>query len=129
MLAKVAPVLKTCKKHLGTPTKKHLGRRSTWGHPQPEVILPSLTPLVFERFLPILTLWLSPNSSPGHAREPFALASGINRVPLDLAPGTNKPVSRDTHRPEASPPSLTLLVFERFLPSLTLWLSPNCCFD
>ena len=35
---------------------------STWGHPQPEVISPSLTPLVFERFLPILTLWLSPNS-------------------------------------------------------------------
>ena len=35
---------------------------STWGHPQPEVILPSLIPLVFERFLPILTLWLSPNS-------------------------------------------------------------------
>ena len=63
----------------------------------------------------------------GHAREPFALASGINRVPLDLAPGTKKPVSRDTHKPEAIPPSLTLLVFERFLPSLTLWLSPNCC--
>ena len=35
---------------------------STWGHPQPEVILPSLIPLVFERFLPISTLWLSPNS-------------------------------------------------------------------
>ena len=39
-------------------------RDSTWGHPQPEVILPSLIPLVFERFLPILTLWLSPNSVP-----------------------------------------------------------------
>ena len=37
---------------------------STWVHPQPEVILPSLIPLVFERFLPILTLWLSPNSRP-----------------------------------------------------------------
>ena len=48
-------------------------------------------------------------------------------MPLDLAPGTKKPVSRDTHKPEAIPPSLTLLVFERFLPSLTLWLSPNCC--
>ena len=47
-------------------------------------------------------------------------------MPLDLAPGTKKPVSRDTHKPEAIPPSLTLLVFERFLPSLTLWLSPNC---
>ena len=39
-------------------------RNSTWGHPQPEVILPSLIPLVFERFLPISTLWLSPNSPP-----------------------------------------------------------------
>ena len=36
---------------------------STWGHPKPEVILPSLTLLVFERFFPVLTLWLSPNSS------------------------------------------------------------------
>ena len=56
---------------------------STWGHPwgpqtsqarapreiapraptKPEAILPSLTPLVFERFLPSLTLWLSPNCS------------------------------------------------------------------
>ena len=33
----------------------------------------------------------------------------------------------DTHQPEAIPASLTPLVFERFLPSLTLWLSPNCC--
>ena len=34
---------------------------------------------------------------------------------------------RDTHKPEAILLSLTPLVFERFLPSLTLWLSPNCC--
>ena len=33
---------------------------------------------------------------------------------------------RDTHKPEAILLSLTPLVFERFLPSLTLWLSPNC---
>ena len=33
---------------------------------------------------------------------------------------------RDTHKPEAILLSLTLLVFERFLPSLTLWSSPNC---
>ena len=40
------------------------------------------------------------------------------------APGdTHQP----TNQPEAIPPSLTPLVFERFLPSLTLWLSPNCC--
>ena len=37
---------------------------STWVHPQPEVILPSLIPLVFERFLPISTLSLSPNVLP-----------------------------------------------------------------
>ena len=30
---------------------------------------------------------------------------------------------RDTHKPEAILLSLTPLVFERFLPSLTLWLS------
>ena len=35
-------------------------------------------------------------------------------------------VPRDTHKSEAIPPSLTLLVFEHFLPSSTLWLSPNC---
>ena len=33
---------------------------------------------------------------------------------------------RDTQKPEAILLSLTPLVFERFLPSLTLWLSPNC---
>ena len=33
---------------------------------------------------------------------------------------------RDTHKPEAILLSLTPLVFERFLPSLTLWLYPNC---
>ena len=33
---------------------------------------------------------------------------------------------RDPHKPEAILLSLTPLVFERFLPSLTLWLSPNC---
>ena len=33
---------------------------------------------------------------------------------------------RDTHKPEAILLSLTPFVFERFLPSLTLWLSPNC---
>ena len=33
---------------------------------------------------------------------------------------------RDTHKTEAILLSLTPLVFERFLPSLTLWLSPNC---
>ena len=33
---------------------------------------------------------------------------------------------KDTHKPEAILLSLTPLVFERFLPSLTLWLSPNC---
>ena len=33
---------------------------------------------------------------------------------------------RGTHKPEAILLSLTPLVFERFLPSLTLWLSPNC---
>ena len=32
----------------------------------------------------------------------------------------------DTHKPETILPSLTPLVFERFLPSLTSWLSPNC---
>ena len=31
----------------------------------------------------------------------------------------------DTHKPEAILLSLTPLVFERFLPSLTLWLSPK----
>ena len=30
-----------------------------------------------------------------------------------------------THKPEATLPSSTPLVFERFLPSLTLWLSPK----
>ena len=36
----------------------------------------------------------------------------------EIAPG-------DTHKPEAISPRPTALVFERFLPSLILWLSPN----
>ena len=31
----------------------------------------------------------------------------------------------DTHKPKAILLSVTPLVFERFLPNLTLWLSPN----
>ena len=44
----------------------------------------------------------------------------INRL-VDL-----RPYLRDTHKPEAILLSLTPLVFERFLPISTLWLSPNC---
>ena len=33
--------------------------------------------------------------------------------------------SGDNHKPDAIMPSLTTFAFERFLPSLTLWLSPR----
>ena len=45
---------------------------STWGHPQPEVILPSLIPLVFERFFAYFNFVVVPKLSldillqPGH---------------------------------------------------------------
>ncbi len=38
-------------------------RDSTWGHPQPEVILPSLIPLVFERFFCLFQLCGCPESA------------------------------------------------------------------
>ena len=37
--------------------------RSTWGHPQPEAILPSLTPLVFERFFAYFNFVVVPKQS------------------------------------------------------------------
>ena len=39
-------------------------RDSTWGHPQPEVILPSLIPLVFERFFAYFNFVVVPKQSP-----------------------------------------------------------------
>ena len=46
--------------HLPVAGSSNLAADSTWGHPQPKTILPSSTSSIFERFLPILTLWLSP---------------------------------------------------------------------
>ena len=47
------------------PNVTERGMGSTWGHPPTGSHSPSLTPLVFERFLPSLTLWLSPNCHVG----------------------------------------------------------------
>ena len=41
----------------------HPQRGSTWGHPQPEVILPSLMPLVFERFFAYFNFVVVPKQS------------------------------------------------------------------
>ena len=38
---------------------------STWGHPQPEVILPSLIPLVYERFFAYFNFVIVPKQSLG----------------------------------------------------------------
>ena len=49
----------------------------------------------------------------------FGLSAKQTHRVLYTAPG-------DTHKPEVILPSLTRLVFEHLLPSLTSWLSPNC---
>ena len=54
--------------------------------------------------------------------ESYAFSAAAEKEidrPTKIAP-------EDTHQPEAILPSSIPLVFEGFLPSLTLWLSPNC---
>ena len=41
---------------------------STWAHPQPEVILPSLIPLVFERFFAYFNFVVVPKQSSPNSR-------------------------------------------------------------
>ena len=133
-----------------------------WGTHKPEAISPSLTPLVFQRFLLRLTLWLFPNCSSQQAQtvpqseksqeqlpffcfwmkteqknaktrlntlqlssQSFAIFASFCKI-IFISLSSSDKAPRDTHKPEAISPSLTPLVFQRFLLRLTLWLSPNC---
>ena len=59
-----------------------------------EAILLSLTPFVFDRFLPSLTLWLSPNFPPRYAR---ILAYGLPCPTLGRHPGAGPSLGGDVH--------------------------------
>ena len=91
---------------------------STWGHPQPEAILPSLTPLVFERSFAysnfvVVPKQSSPNSLPAASRRQVVcrLSGAATTAAVVLRRSCRANTSRV--RPVAAPREGSLCVFAR----------------